>query len=133
MIDSFKSNVVGNIHLFNLYLPLILKGRVKKVVAISSGMAHHEITLQYGLDLNAPYEISKAAMNTAVAKSNTQYSKDGVLFFSVCPGSVYTGHYNDRKKHVPLQTRWRSDNSAVTPYQMQVAGELQTQIHCIRT
>ena len=104
LIDSFKSNVVGNIHLFNLYLPLILKGRVKKVIAISSGMADHEITLKYSLDSSAPYSISKAAMNTAVVKFSTQYGKDGVLFFSICPGTVNTGHWDNRKNHVPLQS-----------------------------
>jgi NAD(P)-dependent dehydrogenase (short-subunit alcohol dehydrogenase family) len=83
--------VVGNIHLFNLFLPLVLKGDVKKVIAISSGMADLELTNNFKLDLGAPYSISKAALNLAVSKFHAQYSADGVLFMSVCPGMVDTG------------------------------------------
>ncbi|RDW83480.1 hypothetical protein BP5796_04971 [Coleophoma crateriformis] len=95
ILDTFKTNVVGNIHLFNLFMPLVLKGKVKKVLAISSGMADIESTAKYDLDGHAPYAISKAAMNAAVAKFSAQYKKDGVLFLSVCPGLVNTGQYDN--------------------------------------
>ncbi|WYZ45024.1 hypothetical protein EsH8_VIII_000340 [Colletotrichum jinshuiense] len=92
LLKSFKINVVGVIHLFNLYLPLILKGDVKKVIAISSGMADTDLVNQYHIDVGAPYSISKGAMNVAVSKFNAQYAKDGVLFLGICPGIVDTGH-----------------------------------------
>ncbi|RDW71012.1 hypothetical protein BP6252_07575 [Coleophoma cylindrospora] len=95
ILDMFRTNVVGNIHLFNLFMPLVLKGKVKKVLAISSGLADIESTAKYDLDGNAPYAISKAAMNAAVAKFSAQYKKDGVLFLSVCPGVVNTGQYDN--------------------------------------
>jgi NAD(P)-dependent dehydrogenase (short-subunit alcohol dehydrogenase family) len=83
--------VVGNIHLINIFMPLILKGDQKKVITLSSGLADIEITRQYDLGSSAAYSISKAAMNSAVAKFSAEYAQDGVLFLSVCPGMVNTG------------------------------------------
>jgi NAD(P)-dependent dehydrogenase (short-subunit alcohol dehydrogenase family) len=93
----FKVNVIGNVHLFNLFIPLVLKGRVKKVITISSGLADIEVTSKFDLDHAAPYAISKAAMNAAVAKFSAQYAKNGVLFMSICPGAVNTGHNSSRE------------------------------------
>ncbi|KAH8891509.1 NAD(P)-binding protein [Thozetella sp. PMI_491] len=94
-LDAYKANVLGNLHLFTLFLPLILKGKVKKVIAISSGMADDDLTRTYDLDLNAPYAVTKSALNTVVAKFSARYRQDGVLFMSICPGSVDTG-YKDK-------------------------------------
>ncbi|KAF9771645.1 hypothetical protein IL306_010701 [Fusarium sp. DS 682] len=91
---GFDVNVVSNIHLFNLFMPLILKGKVKKVVTISTGLADLEFTNNFEYDVTPLYSISKAAMNMAVAKFNAQYKKDGVLFMSVCPGMVDVGQFS---------------------------------------
>ncbi|KAJ5788657.1 hypothetical protein N7457_003647 [Penicillium paradoxum] len=91
----FKINVVSQIHLFNLFLPLILKGDTKKIIAISSGYADLETVTKWDIEIASLYAISKAGLNTAVAKFSTQYAKDGVLFMSICPGMVDTGHFVD--------------------------------------
>lgn len=88
---SFETNVIGNIHLFNLTIPLVLAGRGKKVITISSGMADIDLVAKYDVEPGAPYPISKAAVNVAVAKFSAQYARDGVLFMSICPGMVETG------------------------------------------
>ncbi|CAO2647874.1 Nn.00g087960.m01.CDS01 [Neocucurbitaria sp. VM-36] len=93
LISIFRTNVVGNIHLFNLFIPLILKGNVKKVITLSSGMGDLEVARIYNLHENGRYSISKAALNMAVGKFSAEYSKDGVLFISICPGMVETGQY----------------------------------------
>lgn len=93
----FKMNVVGNVHLFNLTLPLVLKGHAKKVIAISSGQGDIDITVKIGLSEGAPYSISKAALNMAIAKFSAQYAKDGVLFMSVSPGLIDTGFHDNGK------------------------------------
>ncbi|KAI8937031.1 hypothetical protein NX059_006251 [Plenodomus lindquistii] len=95
LLTSFKTNVIANIHLFNLAMPLIQKGNVKKIITISSGMADMELVRNYDVVEGGPYSIGKAAMNMAVAKFGAEYAKDGVLFMSVCPGVVDTGLYND--------------------------------------
>jgi NAD(P)-dependent dehydrogenase (short-subunit alcohol dehydrogenase family) len=91
MNQLISVNVTGNIHLFNLFMPLILKGTVKKVVTITSGMGDIEMTRKHNIYEDGPYSISKAAVNMAVAKFSAEYAKDGVLFLSVCPGLVDTG------------------------------------------
>ena len=89
----FQTNVVGNIHLFNLFLPLVLKGKIKKVITISSGHADLYLINDLEIETNALYSASKAAMNIIVAKFNAQYKKDGVLFVSISPGVVEVGHF----------------------------------------
>ena len=91
----FQTNVVGNIHLFNLFLPLVMAGKVKKVIAISSGHADLDLINDLEIETSALYSASKAAMNVIVAKFNAQYKKDGVLFVSISPGAVEVGHFAD--------------------------------------
>ncbi|KXJ88724.1 hypothetical protein Micbo1qcDRAFT_206885 [Microdochium bolleyi] len=82
-------NVVSNIHLFNLYLPLLRKSSIKKVVAISSGHADTKLVLAHDIDATMGYTVSKAALNMVVAKYHASYGKsEGVLFMSLCPGVV---------------------------------------------
>lgn len=89
---SFQTNVIGNIHLFNLFIPLILKGEVKKVITISTGFADLDVSNRLRVDVGAPYSISKAAMNLAVSRYHAEYASQGVLFLSVAPGTIDTGH-----------------------------------------
>ncbi|KAK9425538.1 putative Zn(2)-C6 fungal-type domain-containing protein [Seiridium unicorne] len=91
----FQTNVVGNIHLFNVFLPLVLKGKVKKVIAISSGHGDLDFINDLEVEISALYSASKAAMNVVVAKFNAQYKKDGVLFLSMSPGVVEVGHFQN--------------------------------------
>ncbi|RDW61211.1 uncharacterized protein DSM5745_10709 [Aspergillus mulundensis] len=91
----FQTNVVGNIHLFNLFLPSVMQGKVKKVIAISSGHADLDLINALEVENSALYAASKAAMNTIVAKFSAQYKRDGVLFVAVSPGVVEVGHYEN--------------------------------------
>lgn len=102
MLAVLKSNVVGTVHLFNVFSPLILKGRQKKVIAITSGMGDHDLVSKYDIEVTGPYAVSKAATNMVVAKFGAEYGKDGVLFMSICPGVVDTGHFDPtkRKPHI---------------------------------
>jgi NAD(P)-dependent dehydrogenase (short-subunit alcohol dehydrogenase family) len=102
-----ETNVIGNVHLYKLFLPLILKGQAKKVIHITSPHADLDPINQYEVEQSALYAISKAGANIAIAKFNAQYKKDGVLFMSISPGVVEVGHF-----------------SRATPEQQQKAGEL---------
>ncbi|KAM4056358.1 short chain dehydrogenase [Hirsutella rhossiliensis] len=95
LAESFNVNVIGNINLFNLFLPLVRKGGAKKVITISSGMADLDLINNYDLELAGPYTISKAAMNAAVAKYSAVGRKEGILFMSISPGVVETGHHSE--------------------------------------
>ncbi|KAJ7455952.1 hypothetical protein B0H11DRAFT_2066455, partial [Mycena galericulata] len=45
LLSKFKINVVGVVHTINAFLPLLRKGEVKKVIALSSGMGDLDLTL----------------------------------------------------------------------------------------
>ncbi|KAF9776887.1 hypothetical protein IL306_004857 [Fusarium sp. DS 682] len=90
ILESFKINTVGNVHLFNLALPLIRKGQAKKIISISSGMADPEMITKFSIIHGAPYSMSKGALNIAVAKFDAQYRKEGILFMAISPGLVAT-------------------------------------------
>ncbi|KAF2119051.1 hypothetical protein BDV96DRAFT_568960 [Lophiotrema nucula] len=92
--EILDTNVVGQVHLYNLFMPQILAGDVKKVILISSGMGDIEITKDLDLAVAPIYATSKAAANMITAKFSAQYKKDGVLFLSICPGMVEVGHFN---------------------------------------
>ncbi|KAK3217234.1 hypothetical protein GRF29_1g2364138 [Pseudopithomyces chartarum] len=90
--DMFDVNVIGNIHLFNLFLPLIQKGEAKKIIAITSGYSDVELTRVWDVTLAPLYSASKAALNMIMAKFSAQYRKDGILFLGLAPGQVDVGH-----------------------------------------
>lgn len=92
--DAWQINVVGNMHLINLFLPLILKGKVKKVIALTSGHADLDLINNFEAETSTIYAATKAALNVVVAKFNAQYKKDGVLFVSLSPGVVETGQFD---------------------------------------
>ncbi|KAK7932022.1 NAD(P)-binding protein [Apiospora marii] len=89
MMDT---NVLGNIYLFGVFIPLILKGKGRKVMTVTSGFGDIDWTNELDLDMNALYSISKAAVNMVTAKFNAQYKKDNVLFVSICPGFADVDH-----------------------------------------
>ncbi|RYP20558.1 hypothetical protein DL765_002715 [Monosporascus sp. GIB2] len=77
---TIGTNVIGNIYLINVFLPLILKGNTKKIITISSGMADIDFINQFDIQIAALYSASKAASNVITAKYSAQYKKQGVLF-----------------------------------------------------
>ncbi|KNG46953.1 NAD(P)-binding protein [Stemphylium lycopersici] len=104
-------NLIGNIHLFNLFMPLVLRGDVKKVVTISTGMADTEMVRKYDIFESPLYSISKAAMNMAIAKFSAEYAKQGVLFLGISPGVVDSGTYSEisdekRKKFMVMSEKF---------------------------
>lgn len=107
LLEALRGNVIGNIHFFNLCMPLVLQGRVKKVISISTGMADADVSAKWEIDDSTSYSISKAALNMAVSKFSAQYAKDGVLFISIAPGVIDTGLANNGKS----RPGWASDTS----------------------
>ncbi|RYP14780.1 hypothetical protein DL765_006136 [Monosporascus sp. GIB2] len=54
LMESFRVNVVGNIHLVNLCLPLLRRSDVRKVAAITTGMADLDFLARYDAGLAGP-------------------------------------------------------------------------------
>ncbi|KAL4861782.1 hypothetical protein BDV12DRAFT_207768 [Aspergillus spectabilis] len=95
LLKLYKTNVIGNIHLFTLFTPLILKGTVKKVIHISSGHADPNWIINLPVTTSSGYALAKAATNIVTAKFAARYGKDkdGVLFINICPGFTDTGAF----------------------------------------
>lgn len=74
-------------------MPLVLIGKTKKVIAITSGHADLDFINNFDIENSALYAASKAALNIIVAKFSAQYKKDGVLVFSISPGVVEVAHF----------------------------------------
>ncbi|KAG7421205.1 Oxidoreductase UcpA [Fusarium oxysporum f. sp. rapae] len=108
--DSFNVNVIGNFHLFNLFTPLVLKGQGKKVIAISSGMSDIDFIRQFEIEPAPAYAISKAGTSVLTAKFAARYAKEGVLFMSICPGSVNSGFEGELTEE--QKERWRSSGAS---------------------
>lgn len=107
----YQTNIGGNIQLFRRFLPLILKGDAKKVVAISSGLADLRSMNGLGVTNSPLYALNKAGLNILIGKFSTQYKKDGVLFCSICPGMVDVGHFDNSTRRIPfLQHRNPTSN-----------------------
>ena len=66
-------------------------------MAISTGMADLDLITKFDVANAAPYAISKAALNVAIAKFSAQYAEQGVLFLAISPGLVDTGGYDSRE------------------------------------
>ncbi|KAH7310538.1 hypothetical protein B0I35DRAFT_463179 [Stachybotrys elegans] len=90
--ELMQLNVTANVHLFLLYLPLLRKGQVKKVIQISSGMADIDMISRFQVTNGPIYSMTKAAANAVVAKFDAEYRKEGILFMSISPGFVQTSH-----------------------------------------
>lgn len=102
-MEHFRINVVGNINLYNAYIPLVLNGSTKKVITLSTGHADIDMVTKYKVAVGIPYTVSKAALNMVVAKFHADYSEQGVLFMSICPGFVDNGHQDDSKYSISIR------------------------------
>ncbi|KAI0189038.1 NAD(P)-binding protein [Astrocystis sublimbata] len=104
-MKMMETNVLANIFLYDLFLPQIMAGDVKKVIAISSGVADNDWTNECSITATSLNAISKAAMNVVTAKFHVQYREQRVLFLGVCPGFVDVGHFVEptRDQAVTLQ------------------------------
>ncbi|PGH07981.1 hypothetical protein GX51_01421 [Blastomyces parvus] len=91
LLENFSVNVIGNINLLSVFVPLVRKGVTKKVITLTSGGADSEFISRYEITTQMPYAVSKAAMNAATAKFSAQYRKEGILFMGIAPGVVDTG------------------------------------------
>lgn len=108
ILMQMRVNVVGVIHLFNAFTPLILNGKVKKVIALGTGYADPPTALKLNIATPGPYTISKTALNAVVANYHAQYGHQGVLFISIAPGIIATREFPklDETQNKYLMENW---------------------------
>lgn len=100
--DTFNINAVAYAHLFNYFMPLVLQGNAKKVIALSTGLADLELTRDLDLWMAIPYCVSKAALNMVIAKFSAEYREKGVLVLGMSPGVVATNDLSDGELPSPI-------------------------------
>lgn len=74
-------------------------------------MADPDLVSKYEIEVSGPYATGKAATNMVVAKFSAEYANDGVLFMSICPGVVDTGHFDPTKRKLPTKSLLSFRNS----------------------
>ena len=98
--NCFDTNVIGVINTVNTFIPLLRKGQAKKVFTLSTGLADTDLINQFEVATAAPYTISKAALNAAVASYNALFKGEGILFMAISPGLVDTGESSELFPHI---------------------------------
>lgn len=86
----FDTNVLGTILPTNIFLPLLRKGQVKKVLSLSTGLADPASVLMVGNKYGAAYGITKVGVEMANIKYATKYKEEGFTFLTISPGIVKT-------------------------------------------
>ncbi|KDQ20847.1 hypothetical protein BOTBODRAFT_61929 [Botryobasidium botryosum FD-172 SS1] len=81
-------DTMGPIFITDAFLPLILKGTLKKVAIISTGAADLDFTLTSNFTYLAEYLIAKTRVDIAFSEYAERYREEGVLFISISPGMV---------------------------------------------
>ena len=87
--------VYGVLWLTNAFLPLIRKGKDKKIVDISSGIVDLPLVEKTGVTSGVPYAISKASTNILVAKFAAELRDEGIWVLALSPGWVNTQDPNE--------------------------------------
>jgi len=88
--DNFETNTISAILTHNAFLPLLRKGKHKKIIDISSAIGDTEFTKITEFEYFAPYGISKAALNFVVQKYAVELSPEGFTVLAISPGLVDT-------------------------------------------
>ncbi|KZV96957.1 NAD(P)-binding protein [Exidia glandulosa HHB12029] len=87
---SFETNVLGPILTTNIFIPLLLKGKTKKVLSLSTGVADPAFVLKSEFPYGVAYGIAKTGVEMANVKYAIKYKKDGLVFLAISPGVVNT-------------------------------------------
>jgi NAD(P)-dependent dehydrogenase (short-subunit alcohol dehydrogenase family) len=104
MHTSLDVNVLGVVYSVNEFLPLVLKGSVKKVVVISTGLADPDAARpadkKNGNPMMVVYAAMKAALNMVVAKYAAELKPKGVMTLALSPGLVDTNSTKSRESYL---------------------------------
>jgi NAD(P)-dependent dehydrogenase (short-subunit alcohol dehydrogenase family) len=90
MMSSLDVNVLGAIYSINAFLPLIRKSPIKKVVAISTGLADMDNAPKSEVSNFVTYTSMKAALNMVIARYSVELKDEGIIFLALSPGIVHT-------------------------------------------
>ena len=87
MIRAFQVNTLGPMHVITAFLPLLRKGKDRKLVQITSKMGSIDDNTSGG---SYAYRISKAALNMAVKNLAHEFGPERFIALTIHPGWVQT-------------------------------------------
>ncbi|KAH8824210.1 short-chain dehydrogenase-like protein [Flagelloscypha sp. PMI_526] len=88
--EMFRINVFGVQIVTTAFLPLLRKGKGKKVVNISTGLGSLTLGAHFTMFPAPAYKISKAAANMLTIQWANDFGKEGFSFVALSPGWVKT-------------------------------------------
>ena len=90
MDAALGTGVYAVLWLTNAFLPLIRKGKDKKIVHLSTGFADTAIVEKTGIASGVPYAVAKSGLNMLVAKFAAELRDEGIWVLAISPGWVNT-------------------------------------------
>jgi NAD(P)-dependent dehydrogenase (short-subunit alcohol dehydrogenase family) len=87
MIRAFRVNTLGPMHVVTAFLPLLRKGKDRKLAQITSKMGSIDDNTSGG---SYAYRITKAALNMAVKNLAHEFGPEGFIALTLHPGWVQT-------------------------------------------
>lgn len=89
--ETLETNLFGAWHTVQILLPMLKKGKDKRIINVSSGAGS-----LYDMSGSTPgYSVSKAGLNVLTIKLADELKEEGISVNSVCPGWVRTNMGGD--------------------------------------
>ncbi|KAL3419682.1 short chain oxidoreductase [Phlyctema vagabunda] len=90
LTSTFITNVATVHNTTSVFLPLLAKSSVKKVLNMSSTLGSIALANQFTVSPAPAYKISKAALNMLTVQYALEYASKGFVIFAISPGWVKT-------------------------------------------
>lgn len=87
---TLSTNVTGVHRVTSAFLPLLSRGKSKKIVNVSSTLGSINLTAQSGAVFHPSYRLSKAALNMLTVQYASELAPQGFTVFAVSPGWLQT-------------------------------------------
>ncbi|CAD6564090.1 MAG: hypothetical protein CYPHOPRED_001957 [Cyphobasidiales sp. Tagirdzhanova-0007] len=89
LLHAFRNNTVGNVQFISLILPLLRKGGMKKIFAMTSGNGVPSCIRELKLQGQWPYATTKGALDIALIRLSNELQPEGFTVVSISPGVVW--------------------------------------------
>jgi NAD(P)-dependent dehydrogenase (short-subunit alcohol dehydrogenase family) len=100
---NFELNAVSGVITTNAFLPLLRKGKAKKIIFISSAVGDIQFTRTTGFAGTAAYGVGKAALNYIAQKYAAELTDEGFVVLALSPGFVDTSSTKEGEQTPPSE------------------------------
>ncbi|KAI8584521.1 hypothetical protein K450DRAFT_216745 [Umbelopsis ramanniana AG] len=100
---NFELNAVSAVITTNAFLPLLRKGKAKKIILISSAIGDLEFTRITGFVGIPAYGVSKAALNYIAQKYAAELAAEDFVVLALSPGLVDTSSTKEGEQTQPSE------------------------------